>query len=252
MRLYQGGCSFLQSPDIFIDTCLSEYFGKDLTNINNCMGGSSNTQIFRKAFFSIMKSDFDFVLIGWTQSWRHDKVINEIDFTQKNIDLLLQESYKPILNSELSYHQIIGSSHNNMHCNFEPQGTDNLIMYTLALQNLLKSKDIPHLFVTMGEANIKTLECRSGWLELIDSKNYFGEGDIINKMAFSVTNDFKRKHIEEGYPIPKPNEIINDGDGYIRDNVAHLNENSKKEFAKNALEHIRKNNIVKIIPNNII
>jgi len=28
--IYQGGCSFLHSPDIFVNTSLSEYIGKDL------------------------------------------------------------------------------------------------------------------------------------------------------------------------------------------------------------------------------
>lgn len=252
MRLYQGGCSFLQSPDIFVDTCLSEYFGKDLVNINNCMGGSSNTQIFRKAFFSIMKSDFDFVLIGWSQSWRHDKVIDEVDFTAENINTLLKESEKSILDSEFGYQQIIGSSHNNVHCKLEPQGTDDVIMYTLILQNLLKSKNIPHLFVTMGEFHPTGLGARKGWLELIDSKNYYGDGDIISKMKYSITNEFHEKHLREGHSIPLSGEVFNDGDGYIRDNAAHLNINAKNIFAKNLLDYIKKNNIIKIPVNNII
>ena len=244
MRLYQGGCSFLQTPDVFIDTCLSEYFGKDSVNINNCMGGSSNTQIFRKAFFSIMQSEFDFVLIGWTQSWRHDKVINEVDFTSENMDILNVESYKKILDSEFGYQQIIGSSHNNIHCNFEPQGTDNVIMYTIILQNLLKSKNIPHLFVTMGEFHPQALSARRGWLELIDSKNYYGSGDILSKMKFSVTNDFHEKHITEGHKIPGEKEIHNDGPGYIRDNASHLNNNAKIIFANKILKHITGNSLI--------
>ena len=244
MRLYQGGCSFLQSPDVFVDTCLSEYFGKNLTNINNCMGGSSNTQIFRKAFFSIMKSDFDFVLIGWSQSWRHDKTIYELDLNDKHTNILLEESNKEILDSELGYEQIIGSSHNNNHCNFEPQGTDNVIMYTLALQNLLKSKNIPHLFVTMGECNSKILKSRRGWLNLIDSNNYYGDGDIVSKMLHSVTKDFKRRHVEEGYSIPLVGEIFNHGDGYIRDSASHLNENAKQIFANKILKHITINKMI--------
>lgn len=238
MRLYQGGCSFLQSPDIFVDTCLSDYFGKDLVNINNCMGGSSNTQIFRKAFFSITKSDFDFVIIGWTQSWRHDKVIDEIDFTDENMNILLEESNKEILDSELGYTQIIGSSLNNNYCNLEPQGTDNVIMYTLILQNLLKSKNIPHLFLTMGEFNSHTLSARRGWLDLIDSKNYYGKGDILSKMKNSVTNEFYQRHISEGFKKPLNGEIKNNGDGYIRDNASHLNERAKNILANNILKHI--------------
>lgn len=244
MRLYQGGCSFLQSPDVFVDSCLSDYFGKDLVNINNCMGGSSNTQIFRKAFFSIMKSDFDFVLIGWSQSWRHDKVIDEIDFTHNNMNILLEESNKEILDSELGYEQIIGSSHNNNHCNLEPQGTDNVIMYTLALQNLLKSKNIPHLFVTMGEFNSKTLDARRGWLNLIDSKNYYGNGDIVSKMKHSVTNDFYERHINEGYKKPLDGESTLNGKGYIRDNASHLNQTAKNIFASNILKHISGNKLI--------
>lgn len=244
MRLYQGGCSFLQSPDIFVDTCLSEYFGRNLVNINNCMGGSSNTQIFRKAFFSIMKSNFDFVIIGWSQSWRHDKVIDEMDFNSENTNLLLEESYKEVLDSEFAYQQIIGSSHNNVHCNFEPQGTDNVIMYTIILQELLKSKNIPHLFVTMGQSYSLTLESRKGWLDLIDSKNYYGEGSIIDKMNHSVSNNFHHRHVTEGYIVPENGITINDGPGYIRDSASHLNYNARQIFAKDVLKQITGNKLI--------
>jgi hypothetical protein len=161
-----------------------------------------------------------------------------------NENILLQESNKEILNSELGYNQIIGASDNNSHCNLEPQGTDNVILYTLALQNLLKSKNIRHLFVTMGECNSKILESRRGWLDLIDSNNYYGYGDIVSKMSHSVTKDFTRRHIEEGYNVPLPGYICNDCDGYIRDNVSHLNENAKQIFANKILKHITGNKLI--------
>jgi hypothetical protein len=205
------------------------------------VGGSSNTQIFRKALFSIMKSDFDFVIIGWTQSWRHDK-----SFIGDNTDNLLEESYKTILNSENGYTQIIGSSHNSEHCNLEPQATDNVIMYTIVLHELLKLKNIPHLFITMGELDSNTLNNRTGWLDLIDSKNYYGEGNVFEKMNYSITNSFKKMHINEGFSIPNDDIIYNNGVGYIRDNVNHLTTNAKYGLAKAILKYILDNNILKI------
>ena len=242
--IYQGGCSFLKSPDIFVDTCLSNYFGENVTNINNCKEGASNTQIFRKALFSIMKSDFNFVLIGWTQSWRNDKSFVEDVVEYTNIDKLLIESYKNILDSELGYKHIIGNSHDNIHCNLEPQGTDNVIIYTIILNQLLKSKNIPHLFITMGQLNPDVINMRKGWTELIDSKNYYGDGNISEKMNHSITNLFYEKHISENHGIPKFGSGSLMSSGYVIDNTPHLNFNAAKKLAELLQKYITENNII--------
>lgn len=244
MTVYQGGCSFLKSPDVFVDTCLSDYFAESLVNINNSKEGASNTQIFRKALYSIMKSDFDFVIIGWTHSWRNDKSFIEEDMNYKNINKLLIESHKNILNSEFGYESIVGNSNKNIHCNFEPQGTDDVIMYTIILNQLLKSKNIPHLFITMGQLNTDVLNNRKGWIDLIDSKNYYGDGNIIEKMSFSITNYFYEKHINENYEITKAGSNELTSSGYIIDNTPHLNYNGSKQLAELIKEYITKNNIL--------
>ena len=242
--IYQGGCSFLKTPDIFVDTCLSNFFGENLNNINNCKEGASNTQIFRKVLLSIMKSNFKFVLIGWTQSWRHDKSLIEDVMDYNNIGNLLEESYKNILNSELGYKSIVGNSHNNVHCNLEPQGTDNVILYTIILNQLLKLKNIPHLFITMGQLNPDVLTSRKGWTELIDPKNYYGDGEITNKMNYSITNYFYELHINEGHSILNQNSNLYQTPGYIIDNTAHLNLNGTKKLAELIKYYLIENNII--------
>jgi hypothetical protein len=242
--IYQGGCSFLHSPDIFINTSLSKYFNKDLVNINNCTEGASNKQIFRKALFSIMKSDFDFVLIGWTNSWRNEKSFIEDILDYKNIDKLLEESYKNILNTELGYTNISVTSHHNIHCKLEPEGTDDVILYTIILNQLLKAKNIPHLFVTMGELNPSVLMNRTDWMNLIHSKNYYGNGTITDKMNHSVTNYLYELHLNEGHGIPTAGSGVYYTSGYIRDNSPHLNYNGAQKLAELIKEYLIKNNII--------
>jgi hypothetical protein len=243
-RLYFGGCSFLQSPNIFIDSKLNDYFGRDSEVINNAFGGSNNDQIFRKAFFSIQKNDFDFVLIGWTQSWRIDKVLDIFDKDDGYEDRLREEASSDILKTSYFYTGIIGNDKNySKFSHHEPEGTDNVIMYTIILHQLLKSKNIPHLFITMGELNYATLSGRSEWLKIIDEKNYFGKGKLIDRMGMCLTDLYHDKHIdifgkdfdESTYHLP--NSII-------RDNSCHLSENGGRILAKEILEHIIDNEIV--------
>jgi hypothetical protein len=65
----------------------------------------------------------------------------------------------------LGYTNIAVTSHHNIHCKLEPEGTDDVIMYTIILNQLLKTKKIPHLFVTMGELNPSVLMNRTGWID---------------------------------------------------------------------------------------
>lgn len=243
-KLYVGGCSFMQHPDLLTNTILTEYFGKDSERINNAMGGSNNDQIFRKAFFSIQKNQFDFVLIGWSQSWRIDKVLDVYDKSDEYEDVLREEAESDILKTSNFYTGIIGNDINyRKFSHLEPEGTDNVIMYTIILHQLCKSKNIPHLFISMGDISKATLSGRSEWLKLIDSKNYFGEGTLINKMSTAITNQYRERHAkifgenfgEETYE--KPNSII-------RDNACHLSTNGGRILAKEILTHILDNQIV--------
>jgi hypothetical protein len=238
-RLYQGGCSFLQSPDVTVDTCLSDTF-KNWTNINNCMGGSSNPNIFRKALFSILNNDFDFVLIGWSQPWRNDTVADVFEENKEYSDNLIAESESDILTTSHYYQQII----NNRGCFLEPQGTDTQIMNTIILHKLLKSKNIPHLFVSMGDQLKQTVQMRKNWLKHIDPKNYFGEGDIVDKMCFSVINYFSQIHYETfGNDYQKHWTYVNTASN-IRDNAMHLNEKGMKHLASMIQKHINDNGLL--------
>jgi len=246
MKVYQGGCSFLKSPDIFVESELSNQFGNDLINVNNCREGSSNAEIFKTAFFSLMKSNFDFVIIGWTHSWRHHKVMNEIEFNDINSKILEKESNFNILNSMFGYQQIVGNSSKNIHCKFEPEATDDVIMYTAILHNLLNSKNIPHLFLSMGELNNEVLKNRTGWLELINPKNYFGKGNILEKMNNSITNNFCILHIEEGHTIHNSGSGMYYSSGYVRDKTNHLNYNGAKKLAEIVKNYIIENQLISI------
>jgi hypothetical protein len=73
---------------------------------------------------------------------------------------------------------------------FEPKGTDDTIIYTLSLHNLLNSKNIPHLFMNMGKLDSDVLSARENWLQDIDPKNYLSVNDddtILQKMSFCFT-----------------------------------------------------------------
>ena len=240
-RLYQGGCSFLQSPDVIVDTCLSDTFS-GWTNINNCMGGSSNPQIFRKALFSILNNDFDFVLIGWSQPWRNDTVL---DVFEENIEYrnnLKYETELSILNSSFYYTPVIPTTQPN--CFMEPQGTDTQIMNTIILHKLLKNRNIPHLFVSMGDQLIQTIQYRCGWLKHIDPKNYFGEGDMVDKMSFSVINYFSKIHKETFGDDYLKDWTYHNNQTNIRDNAMHLSDKGMKILAKMLQKHIEDNGLL--------
>lgn len=243
-RLYFGGCSFLEKPNIFENTVLGDYFGDDKIVINNAKGGSNNDQIFRKAFFSILKNDFDFVLIGWTQVWRIDKVIDVYDIGPDYYNKLKEESNASILNTSTFYTQVVANDAlHNRYCHLEPEGTDNLLMYTIILQKLLKEKNIPHLFLSMGDAMKYTLSARPGWIELIDEKNYFGKGPLVDRISFAITNDFYKKHVEMFGKDFHDSTYFNPN-SLIRDNANHLSTYGGEVLAKQILEHIIENKIV--------
>ncbi len=243
MKVYLGGCSFMENPNIFENNLLLNYIGNNSIIINNAKSGSSNDQIFRKALFSILKTNFDFVLIGWTQCWRIDKVIEvyEEDNDYKNI--LLEESLNNILSGSKYYTEVVANDkHYNRYCHLEPEGTDFVIMYTIILQQILKSKNIPHLFLSMGEVMPYTLNARQGWLPLIDEKYYFGEGTLQQKMSYPLTTHFYNEHMK----IFGENTGITwtDERGLIRDNANHLSKNGGRVLSEMVLKYIQENKIL--------
>ena len=242
-KLYVGGCSFLENPNILLNTELSDHFGPDPIVINAASGGSNNDAIFRKAYFSLLRNDFDFVLIGWTQVWRISKVMDVFESSPEYEKLLTEESYQSILEGTQYYTAIIGNDKNyNRYSHLEPEGTDNCIMYTIILHRLMKEKGIPHLFISMGDVINYTLKARPGWLEFIDTKNYFGTGELKDRMSFCVTNHFQREHKKmfgENYHDSTHTHPLS----LIRDNANHLTDRGGRLLAKQILEHIKENGI---------
>lgn len=242
-QIYFGGCSFLEKPNIFENDVLLNHFGKDSIVINNAKSGSSNDQIFRKAIFSILKNNFDFVLIGWTQCWRIDKVLDVYENTSEYRELLMEESNSSILKTSNFYSQVVANDKMyNRFCHLEPEGTDFTIMYTTILHEILKTRNIPHLFLSMGDIMPYTLEAREGWLQLIDKKNYFGTGDLKERMSFAITNHFYNEHLKifgesTGMTWTHKNSLI-------RDNASHLSDNGGRVLAEMISNHIIKNKIL--------
>jgi len=239
-----GGCSFLEHPNILTNTELANHFGPDAEVINAATGGSNNDAIFKKAFFSLLRNDFDFVLIGWTQVWRISKVLDIYHPSDEYKKALTDESYSSILNTTQYYTAIIGNDKNyNRFSHLEPEGTDNCIMYTIILHRLMKERGIPHLFISMGDIIPYTLNARPGWLEFIDTKNYFGTGELKDKMAFSITNHLHREHKKmfgENFKDSTYTHALSS----IRDNANHLTDRGGRILAKQILEYIKENGIV--------
>ncbi len=190
-----GGCSFLEHPNILTNTELANHFGPDAEVINAATGGSNNDAIFKKAFFSLLRNDFDFVLIGWTQVWRISKVLDIYHPSDEYKKILTAESYESILKTTEYYTQVVANDRTgNRFSHFEPEGTDNCIMYPIILHQLMKQRGIPHLFISMGDIIPYTLNARPGWLEFIDTKNYFGTGELKDKIKPNDI-DMKRNNL---------------------------------------------------------
>ena len=242
-KLYVGGCSFLENPNILLNTELSDHFGPDPIVINAAAGGSNNDAIFRKAYFSLLRNDFDFVLIGWTQVWRISKVMDVFKEDTAYLKALTDESYSSILNTTQYYTAIIGNDKNyNRFSHLEPEGTDNCIMYTIILHRLMKERGIPHLFISMGNVFNSTLGARPGWLEFMDTKNYFGSGELKDKMAVCMTDEFHNEHknmFGENYHDSTYTHPLS----LIRDNANHLTDRGGRMLAKQILEYIKENGI---------
>jgi len=239
-----GGCSFLEHPNILTNTELANHFGQDAEVINAATSGSNNDAIFKKAFFSLLRNDFDFVLIGWTQVWRISKVLDVYNSSLEYKKILTAESYESLLKTTEYYTAVVGNdSIGNRYSHLEPEGTDNCIMYTIILHHLMKQRGIPHLFISMGDVIHYTLNARPGWLEFIDKKNYFGEGELKDRMAFSITNHLYTEH-KKMFGENFKNSTYTHALSSIRDNTNHLTDRGGKILAKQILEYIKENGIV--------
>ena len=205
-RLYLNSCSFMDNDAIVSEhSPLKEFFNfmpdssKFVNNPSHkaSLGGSSNEMIFRRTLLDILNNDFDFVIIAWSHPERYliPNINLELDY-----DKLKRDGDR----------QLQGVTYNDPYCylggipghggirnmellKFEPKGTDDTILYTLSLHNLLNSKNIPHLFMNMGKLDSNIINARENWIKHINPKNYLSMNDddtLKEKMSFSFVQHF--------------------------------------------------------------
>ena len=265
-RLYWNSCSFLYA-DYMLEknyilanrNILSKLFKDSNHSYIASSMGSSNESIFRRTLIDCSKNDFEFVVIGWT----HPERTSILDITKDlDIEKLKEES-------ELNF---LGNGPNkNIHCyidkipskatnpsflKFEPKGTDDTILYTIALHNFFKQKGIPHLFLNMGKLDSNVLEARKSWLEGIDPKNYLSANNndtILQKMSFSFTEYYAKKAekiVVKDSEIRKYKLLKENSDeeyrktGWVDDIGGHLGRLGYKDLFKIMHDYIIENNLV--------
>jgi len=222
--------------------------------------GSSNESIFRRTLIDCSKNDFDFVIIGWSHPERSLILDNSINLQYNK---LKEESEKSYLgdspNRKLyGYTGLIPShdSGNHLLLKFEPKGTDDTILYTIALHNFFKQKNIPHLFLNMGKLDSNVLTARESWLREINPKNYLSINStdtILEKMNFCFTQYYAKKAekiVVKDIDISKYNVLKGNSDreyeknGWIMDIGGHLGELAYNDLFELMYNHITKNNLV--------
>lgn len=250
-RLYLNSCSFMDNDSIVSEhSPLKEFFNfmpgpsKFVNNPSHkaSLGGSSNEMIFRRTLLDILNNDFDFVIIAWSHPERY--LIPNINL-QLNYDKLKEDGDRELQGVHYSdpcyYIGGIpghGASRNMELLKFEPKGTDDTILYTLALHNLFNSKNIPHLFMNMGKLDLKVIKARENWIKHINPKNYLSMNDddtLLEKMSFSFVeyfielggNDFikdreialinKEKNVDNIKQILHKNPYLIDIGGHLSD-----------------------------------
>jgi len=205
-RLYLNSCSFMDNDAIVSETSPLKHFFKN-TNINDkwvenpshkaSLGGSSNEMIFRRTLLDILNNDFDFVIIAWSHPERYlvPNINVKLDYKKLKEDgdrelqgVHYSEPYAYI--GGIPGH---GATQTAELLKFEPKGTDDTILYTLALHNILNSKNIPHLFMNMGKVDSNVISARENWIRHINPKNYLSMNDddtLLDKMSFSFVEYF--------------------------------------------------------------
>lgn len=197
-RLYLNSCSFMDNAAIVKkESKLTEFF-KDIPESHKAsLGGSSNEMIFRRTLLDILNNKFDFVIIAWSHPERY--LVPDINL-ELDCKKLKEDGDRELQGVHYSdpYAYIGGIPGHGANKNlellkFEPKGTDDTILYTLALHNILNSKNIPHLFMNMGKLDSNIIEARENWIKHINPKNYLSINDsdtLLDKMSFSFVEYF--------------------------------------------------------------
>ena len=250
---------------------LNEFFKQMPTNFKweenpshkASLGGSSNEMIFRRTLLDILNNDFDFVIIAWSHPERYliPDINIHIDYNElkKDGDKELQTAH---YNGPYGYISGIpghGATQTAELLKFEPKGTDDTILYTLALHNILNSKNIPHLFMNMGKLHSNVIEARENWVKHINPKNYLSMNDndsLLDKISFSFVEyfinlggtDFIKDReialIKKEKNIDNINEILHKNP-YLIDIGGHLSHLAFDVIYKLIYEHIVKYDMVK-------
>jgi len=271
-RLYLNSCSFMDTDRICSeDSPLNEFFKQMPTNFKweenpshkASLGGSSNEMIFRRTMLDILNNDFDFAIICWSHPERY--LIPNINI---NLDYekLKEDGDRKLqaVNYKDPYYYINGIPGHGGNVNsellkFEPKGTDDTILYTLALHNLFNNKNIPHLFLNMGKLDSKVIEARQNWIKHINPKNYLSMNDdntLLEKVSFSFVEYFinlggtdfikdreislitKQKNIENIKEVLNKNQYLIDIGGHLSDSAFDI-------IYKLIYEHIVKYDMLK-------
>lgn len=270
-RLYLNSCSFMDTDRICSEISpLNEFFTQMPTNFKweenpshrASLGGSSNELIFRRTMLDILNNHFDFAVICWSHPERYlipKKYLIDFDYEKlkEDGDRQLQTSD---YNGPYGYISGIPSHGTNLELlKFEPKGTDDTILYTLALHNLFNSKNIPHLFLNMGKLDSKIIEARQNWIKHINPKNYLSMNDsdsLLDKMSFSFVEyfinlggtDFIKDReialIKREKNVDNINEILHNNP-YLQDIGGHLSDLAFDVIYKVIYEHIVKYDMVK-------
>jgi len=207
-----------------------------------CLGGSSNEMIFRRTMLDILNNHFDFAIICWSHPERYLAPNININLNYKELKEDGDMEFQTIhYTGPYGYTNGIpghGINTNFELLKFEPKGTDDTILYTLALHNLFNSKNIPHLFLNMGKLDSNVIGARQNWIKHINPKNYLSMNDdntLFEKMSFSFVEYFinlggtdfikdreislitKQKNIEHIKEILNKNPYLIDIGGHLSD-----------------------------------
>lgn len=258
-RLYWNSCSFLDTESILYNTELNKLFSEKSSH-KASVSGSSNETIFRRTLIDCSKNDFDFALIAWSHPQRFivSDTTQELDYKK-----LKEESYNNFFPNKLNqlhgYNETPMSYAHYTHLHkFEPMGTDDTILYTIALHNFFQNKSIPHLFLNMGVLDSNILSARETWLKYIDDKNYISLNDddtILQKMQFSFTKYYIEKagltilNEEKLHNLLEKNNCkLHDTDyfknSWVYDFSGHLGNLAIKDISNKIYEHILKNKLL--------
>lgn len=270
-RLYLNSCSFMDNDAILKHQSPMLKIFKQLIDDNQLeenpshrasLGGSSNEMIFRRTLLDILNNDFDFAIIAWSHPERYliPNPSNKLNYKK-----LKEDGDKKLQGVHYSdpYYYLGGipghaGNKNAELLKFEPKGTDDTILYTLALHNLFNSKNIPHLFMNMGKLDSNVIQARENWIKHINPKNYLSMNDnesLLDKMSFSFVEYFinlggsefiKDREIaliKKEKNIDHIKEVLNKNP-YLTDIGGHLSDLAFDVIYKLIYEHIVKYNMV--------